>query len=207
LRHILWWIAVGADIAMIPIWLGFAVYYGVTRPRRQVVRRHARHVLVRGGVGLLLFAFVVFRPRWLLGPDGAFTRSWFYALPVAIAGLLLVAGGATLAVWARVNLGSMWSGRAEVGEGHRLIQHGAFAITRHPIYTGIFSMLFGTFLVTGAPGWLGLALLALSYHAWVASIEDRLMKDHFGQEWLEYRTRVGSILDLTGRTAWPEGRR
>jgi protein-S-isoprenylcysteine O-methyltransferase Ste14 len=44
----------------------------------------------------------------------------------------------------------MWSAVPAVKEGHRLRTSGPYAITRHPIYTGLLGMLLGTMLVAGA---------------------------------------------------------
>jgi len=193
--------AISVDLALVVIWIGGAAYYWLARPNRPVLRRHQRSAAVRIAVGALILAVALTRPAWLVGSEGVFSWRWFFLLPVAGLGLLLAAVGFGLAVWARINLGEFWSGRAEVKEGHRLIRHGAFAIVRHPIYVGIGLMLTGTFLVTGSPGWLGWMLVTLLYYAWRIGVEEQLMREQFGQQWLDYEVRVGRVLPRLVRAA------
>src|SRR5580704_16529934 len=51
-------------------------------------------------------------------------------------GLLMVAAGFVIAIWARVYLGSYWSGIITIKEGHKVIDTGPYRFVRHPIYTG-----------------------------------------------------------------------
>ena len=48
----------------------------------------------------------------------------------------------------------MWSAAPAVKEGHQLRTSGPYAITRHPIYTGLLGMLLGTLLAAGAGPWI-----------------------------------------------------
>lgn len=194
MQHVLNRIATSVDLALVVIWVGCAAYYWLAGSRRPVLRRHRRSVVARVAVGALILAVAVTKPAWLVGPEGLFPRSWFFLPPLAGLGLLLVTAGFALAVWARINLGELWSGHAEVKEGHRLIQHGAFAIVRHPIYIGISLMLVGTSLVAGSPGWLLVILVTLPYYTWRIGVEERLMREQFGQQWLDYQGRVGAVV-------------
>ena len=75
--------------------------------------------------------------------------------------LLVVSTGFT--IWARVRLGRMWSALAEQAQGtnHELRTDGPYAITRHPIYTGLLGMILGTVLLNG----LGVTLAFLAVGA------------------------------------------
>lgn len=44
----------------------------------------------------------------------------------------------------------MWSVAPEGGGDHRLRTSGPYAVTRHPIYTGLLGMLLGSSLLTGS---------------------------------------------------------
>jgi len=202
LQQLLKSIIIGADLALAMVWIGFAAYYGLARPRRPVLRRHQGDAAARIVVAVLLLAIAVTRPAWLVGPAGPFSKSWFFLPPLAGFGLLLAAAGFALAVWARLNLGELWSGQAAaVKQGHRLIQHGAFAVVRHPIYVGIGAMFAGTFLVTGSPGWLGVVLVTFAYWAWRVGVEERLMREQFGEQWLDYQARVGAVVPRLAQPA------
>jgi protein-S-isoprenylcysteine O-methyltransferase Ste14 len=64
-------------------------------------------------------------------------------------GLAITIAGCLFAVWARITLGSNWSGRATVKAAHELIVTGPYALARHPIYTGLLSAALGTGLAAG----------------------------------------------------------
>ncbi|MFI5156936.1 MAG: methyltransferase family protein [Chitinophagales bacterium] len=68
---------------------------------------------------------------------------------IYIAGLCISAAGMVMAVIARQWLGSNWSATVTVKKDHDLIQTGPYAITRHPIYTGMFFGLAGAVIILG----------------------------------------------------------
>jgi|KBSSwiStaDraftv2_1062776.scaffolds.fasta_scaffold09171_12 protein-S-isoprenylcysteine O-methyltransferase Ste14 len=73
-------------------------------------------------------------------------------IPVVVAGVAL--GGADHLGFCLQLVGAYRVGLAVVGDitrkpGHEVIDRGAFAIVRHPIYTGILLAVFGTLLVKG----------------------------------------------------------
>lgn len=132
---------------------------------------------------------------------GSFThRTWMSAsfVPhthsVELAGLVLTAAGCIFAVWARMTLGSNWSGRATVKAGHELIVKGPYALVRHPIYTGFLLALAGTVLASSQ--WrsligFGVIVLALLVKM---SQEESLMMQTFPQDYAEYRRRVKALI-------------
>jgi protein-S-isoprenylcysteine O-methyltransferase Ste14 len=73
-------------------------------------------------------------------------------------GLVLLVVSTVFAIWARLSLGRMWSASPNVlQDHHELRTDGPYAITRHPIYTGLLGMLLGTALLNG----LGVSLAIL----------------------------------------------
>ena len=115
-------------------------------------------------------------------------------LLVAIAGAL--AGGADWLVFRAVRgLGRQWSLDARVLADHQLVTTGAYAIVRHPIYTGIYALLavtgfaFSTWgaLLTAIPVfWLGTNLRVAS--------EERLLRATFGDAYDAYVARVPAVV-------------
>jgi protein-S-isoprenylcysteine O-methyltransferase Ste14 len=193
-------VVIGAYLALVMVWTVSVAYYWLARPRRPVLHWYRGDILWRIVWVVAMLAVAVVKPVWLVGST-PLRRSWFFLPPLAGIGLLLMAAGLALAVWARLNLGEMWSAQAVVREGHRLIQHGAFAVVRHPIYVGIGLMFAGTFLITGSPMWLIVALSAFAYFAWRIALEERLMREQFGEQWLDYRARVGAVVPWRPRPA------
>ncbi|GGP72030.1 methyltransferase family protein [Saccharothrix coeruleofusca] len=104
----------------------------------------------------------------------------------------------TFTVWARIALGAMWTPLPSVRSDHVLRTDGPYAITRHPIYTGVLGMLLCTALII-QHGW-ALAAFGLAAVTLRAKIhrEERLLCEVFGQAYESYRARVPRLLPLGG---------
>ena len=119
-------------------------------------------------------------------------------IPRAAAALWLGAAicilGLLLALWSRATLGRNWSGVAGVKEDHELIQHGPYALVRHPIYTALLTMFIGTEIVIGsAGGIIGFFLLYAAFRQKLMQ-EERFMLRQFPQAYADYTRRVGRLL-------------
>ena len=68
---------------------------------------------------------------------------------VRILGLAILLGSTAFTLWARVALGTMWSSSPTVKIEHQLRTDGPYAVTRHPIYTGLLGIMLGTVLLVG----------------------------------------------------------
>jgi protein-S-isoprenylcysteine O-methyltransferase Ste14 len=131
---------------------------------------------------------------------GSLPSSWLSAriLPrsqmLDIVGITFTFGGCLFAIWARIVLGSNWSGRITVKEGHELTIAGPYAVVRHPIYTGLLLAALGTGITIGeARCILGFALLILAFVGKIGR-EDRLMLEIFPQAYPAYRLRVKALI-------------
>lgn len=116
------------------------------------------------------------------------------ASAVRIAGLVVLVAFTAFTIWARVALGTMWSTEAVAKSHHELRTGGPYAITRHPIYTGLVGMLLGTALAVGLGVWtmlfvLGLIVAEVKIHA-----EERLLGDVFPTAYAEYRRKVPQLV-------------
>ena len=117
-------------------------------------------------------------------------------LDTAIAGLVITVLGLGFASWARIILGRMWSGQVTLKEGHVIVDHGPYALARHPIYTGILLALAGSALARDTvAGYLGLAITAVGLVLKLGQ-EERLLIGHFGAPYEEYRRRVKGLVPL-----------
>jgi len=110
------------------------------------------------------------------------------------AGAALAIAGCAFAIWARITLGSNWSGRATVKAGHELITRGPYALARHPIYTGLIAAILGSVLVIGQ--WRAITGAAIIVFAFLVKIsqEERLMMQTFPEAYPLYRQRVKALL-------------
>ena len=121
-------------------------------------------------------------------------RLWHGSFIRAVAMLALEVAGIAFAIWAREHLGALWSGRVTLKEDHRIIKSGPYGIVRHPIYTGIFFGLLAVVIVRGEiTGFIGLALF-LAGIARKIQMEERLLVEHFGDEYRQYRKEVRALI-------------
>ncbi len=101
--------------------------------------------------------------------------------------------GVGVAVWARVHLGRNWSPRPAVKEQHELVTSGPYAYVRHPIYTGLILMAFGTAL-TGSIWGIGVLVAASLVFISRIGREEKIMRELFPNEYPEYRKRTKRLV-------------
>lgn len=176
------WICWGLFFA---VWTAGIIYNMVKGPK--VEKRETRRF------PSLLLAFVVV---WLI--HKYFRRNPFLSMNfniplVKVAGSIILILFTILTIWARFKLGRMWSGTVTLKEEHKLRTDGPYSIVRHPIYTGILGMLVGTTLMFGAEGLLFL-ILVLVYILYKIRVEENLMIETFGEQYLDYKKRVPQLI-------------
>lgn len=144
-------------------------------------------------MALVLFGFLLLASDYVQG-------GWLgtHFLPTHPAteniGVAITMAGCLFAIWARITIGSNWSGRATVKAGHELIITGPYAVARHPIYTGILVGAFGTGLAEAE--WrclLGFTLIALVFAAKIGQ-EEKLMIETFPEAYRRYRQQVKALI-------------
>ena len=114
----------------------------------------------------------------------------------------LCAVGFAFAWWARLTLGDLWSGTVSKKVDHEIVDHGPYAVVRHPIYTGI---LFAAFVLAIQIGTLAslLGAVLLAIGLWMrAKVEERFLSAELSE---------GAYSNYLGRTPmlmpfWPKGR-
>jgi protein-S-isoprenylcysteine O-methyltransferase Ste14 len=153
---------------------------------------HERSRNLRGQAALIGVAAVcavvalLLRPYWQDLTTGV--------LWVQVPGLIVLVSSTVFTVWARLSLGTMWNFGPMLRDGHQLRTSGAYAVTRHPIYTGLIGMLLGTTLLNSFGRWIvilpaGLILLTFKAHQ-----EERLLLTAFPGEYEQYRRRVPQLV-------------
>jgi protein-S-isoprenylcysteine O-methyltransferase Ste14 len=113
---------------------------------------------------------------------------------VRVIGALVLIGSAVFAIRARLVLGRSWSVEPRVGTEADLRTEGPYAVTRHPIYTGLLGMLLGSAMLGG----LGQALV-LPAVGWVIAelkirSEERLLLATFPDTYHAYQRRVPRLI-------------
>ena len=178
--------AIGACWGVVAVvWLAGAIYNASRGPKERTRARFIPGIVI----AVVLVSVVI---RAAPTPDWhalAVHARWVHALGFAI---LLVSTAFTL--WARLALGTMWSASPIVKETHELRTHGPYAVTRHPIYTGLVGMLLGTSLLAGLGQWAllfpaGVVVAEIKIH-----MEERLMAATFPDAYPRYRREVPQLI-------------
>ncbi len=184
-----------ARVAIVVLaWLALAIVIAI---RRQASRKPDQHRAPRSLAGLALqglgfalqFSFQnnsVFSPlrppTWLLG------LTWFL-------GVLILAFSVFLMDCSLHALGEQWSLTARILEKHQLIRRGPYRFLRHPIYAAMLGMLLGSGLL--ASHWTALAGGVFFYGLGTRiriRLEERLLRDAFGQEYADYIRSVPALI-------------
>jgi protein-S-isoprenylcysteine O-methyltransferase Ste14 len=171
------------------VWVAGALYNASHVSRG---RTRSQFGLTAGDSGLILMAVVcaglaiVSRGYW---HDLAVGASW-----VRVLGLAALVASTAFTLWARFSLGTMWSVAPKVKGDRQLRTRGPYAVTRHPIYTGLLGMLLGTTLLSGIGQWIVLFPAGLIVFEVKIRMEERLMLATFPEEYPRYRRRVPQLV-------------
>ena len=125
-----------------------------------------------------------------------------------LSGLVLVAAGECLRLWAVHHIGVVSRTRSDrLGP---LVATGPFGHVRNPLYLGNIALWLG-FSVSGGPLWLAplvLLVLALEYHA-IVRWEEELLSARLGDGYRAYLARVPrwmpTLRGTSARGAWAHG--
>ena len=179
---------IAAWIELFVCWIVWCVAF--VKPNRQAKGHEAikRAPSSRWGIGLVFVAFMLI---WIwLKPIG-------FQKPTACLVVSMIVGPiSVLLVWASAHeLGKQWRFEAALSADHRLIQTGPYRWIRHPIYTSMFGMLMATAAAyTWWPMWLAGALAFIAGTEVRVRAEDRLLEQHFQNEFRAYRSRVHAYI-------------
>jgi len=166
------------------VWL--IMWIGMKRAKKsETTWERAQHI-----VPVLVSFWLLFERQW----PTLNTRIMPEAPGILWAGVLLTALGVGVGVWARLSLGTNWSGMVTLKKDHELIRTGLYRWIRHPIYTGILVGFLGTELIKGqVRGLLGFVILLLSFY-FKARREENFLRQEFGEGFDEHARHTGMFL-------------
>ena len=175
------------------LWIGFVLSWIAAMPWSSAAEKRAglnrelayRIVLVTGGV-------IFFIPAH--GYEGPL-RLWWLPFQAVWPMVWTIALGFAFAWWARIWLGSLWSGQVTKKADHRVVDTGPYAIVRHPIYTGILLAVYATAALKGTVlGIAGAAIITLGL--WMkARLEEGWLREELGADAYDsYRRRVPMLM-------------
>ena len=197
------------DLAIHLAWLGFFFSWWLAAFwRRRTARRppswqeivHLAPTIL--GFGLLFSTHaevsapwiqVLYRSRASIEP----IRVWETPFEAAWAAFGLVIVGFLFCWWARLHLGSLWSGNITVKEGHRVVDTGPYRLVRHPIYTGLILAAVATAAEKATLLALAGAVL-ITFGFWLkARFEERFLRSELGHEAYDaYARRTRMLVPL-----------
>ena len=173
----------------------------VRLPRRQhtgwktnwpAMRRHPMDTIALLGCTFsMMLALILYigLPTWI-----AFAQLQL-PLWLRILGTLVALSAAALLTWADKTLGDNLSVTLQVKRDHSLITTGPYRVIRHPVYAAGMLFFIGTSLA--ASNWIVALLLIGSFtllYAQRLPQEERMMVEHFGDQYRDYMESTGRLI-------------
>ncbi|MBP1705124.1 MAG: isoprenylcysteine carboxylmethyltransferase family protein [Chloroflexi bacterium] len=111
-----------------------------------------------------------------------------------LVGIAAVMAAGLLALWGLRSIGGAMSSQAEIRTDTRLVTTGAFGLVRHPLYLSIILIWAGASVALLS--WFMAACTIVLVPLFVARsrLEERLLVDHFGDEYRRYAERVPMLV-------------
>ena len=175
-------------------WLLAAIWSSRAQSRAGLAREFPNRAVTVAGA-LLIFRYMGEREPFL-------PVSWDVSDTIGWSLFAFVLAGMAFAWWARLHLGTLWSGTVTRKSDHRIVDTGPYALVRHPIYTGILFSLLATALQRGAlEPLIGVLLMFIGF--WMkARLEEEFLREGLGAEaYDQYRARVPMLIPFTKRAA------
>ena len=136
--------------------------------------------------GYLVLVLSVLRAHVVTEP------AWRIALSILFFAL------ASLLSWTSARtLGRFLRFEAALDDDHQLVRRGPYRIVRHPIYASMLCIFLGIAAILATPASLAVALaLFITGTEIRVRIEDKLLAEHFGEEFAEYRRTTPAYVPL-----------
>jgi protein-S-isoprenylcysteine O-methyltransferase Ste14 len=187
-------IATGVSVAR-TIWVVFGFLRTLARPSASVD--------IKWDLPLFLVAPEVVLPAiaalWLFYSNGADPPYALARMLGALFGAGLALGGLALTIWSWLSLPSVGTGHYLL-KGQSLVMKGAYGVVRHPIYAGAFLIWFGLAAAyTSGPALLVTVLYVIPAYVLNIRGEEQMMLSRYGDEYREYRRRVGGFIPRIGK--------
>jgi protein-S-isoprenylcysteine O-methyltransferase Ste14 len=177
-----------AVVELTVCWVIWALSFVAAKKRAAGQKKAARSPRSRWGIVLQMIGFSCVFVRALPVGFEKSTASLIVSMMIAPLPVLLA--------WAATrHLGKQWQFEAAVNEDHELIQTGPYAWVRHPIYTSMLGLLLAAgAALTWWPMFVAGVVFFLIGTGIRVRLEDRLLADRFGEQFLAYRARVRAFI-------------
>ena len=144
------------------------------------------------GEGWVVLQSILLAGVLLAGLEGG---AWSGAVRMvtSLIGIALILAGVGLAARGALDLGSGLTPLPRPGANARLVESGAYALARHPIYGGIVIAAFGWGLLTASPLALGGAAVTLVFFDLKSRREEAWLDERF-EGYRSYRARTRRLI-------------
>jgi protein-S-isoprenylcysteine O-methyltransferase Ste14 len=121
-----------------------------------------------------------------------------------LAGLVVAMAGIVLTLLAQLSMGDSWRIGVDEGERTALVDRGAFAVVRNPIFSAMVVTAVGlAAMVPNVLSVIGLVALLVALELQVRVIEEPYLRTVHGGSYERYASRVGRFVPGVGRLAMP----
>jgi protein-S-isoprenylcysteine O-methyltransferase Ste14 len=146
-----------------------------------------------GDLGQLIL-LILFLVVWV-GDSFVLHLTTFLSTYVPLALRLLLAGLALAAAFFLVKSGHVVISHGKHGRlPDALVMTGAFRYVRHPLYLGCLLVYFGLTVATASLISLAVLAIIFRFYNFLATYEENLLEDMFGESYLIYKQKTGRWL-------------
>ncbi len=164
-----------------------------TGPPARVQREDRFTRTLRMGFSVTLAGLVTLYGFWHVFGWFRWMGRFQIPLPDPVRWAAAAAAAAALLMLMRIHrdLGDGFSVRLRVRADHDLVTDGLYAHVRHPMYAALSAFFLSASILSGH-GLIALCGVALTVLLWSRTVgEERMMEEHFGDAYREYRARTG----------------
>lgn len=194
MEQVSYYTSAGAFSVVIICWFAFLLTF-LLRKKPEKAKDAVK--LPKSWLGIALQG-AAYAPVWITHRTSAFSPfvpSYSINIALQIAAAALAIGAVFLTRSAIDELGKQWSLQARLVEDHQLVKTGSYNFVRHPIYSAMLADLIATGIVISHWAVLvpSIALFLIGTFIRI-EFEERLLKDAFGEEFREWRSRVPALV-------------
>jgi protein-S-isoprenylcysteine O-methyltransferase Ste14 len=183
----IYFIVVPCWAVLVLAWLKDANYHSCKVPSVQERRGWTTFLLIVIALAFLL-RLLLPKENWLWGYV-TFQVFWLQFI-----GAILLVAATVYALWVCWELRKIWSDSAGAKVGPGLYTTGPYRLSRHPIFTSILAMLVSSVLLLGLSPGVAYIMVWRIFFETKFTFEERLMKETFGEQYLEYQRRVPQVI-------------
>jgi protein-S-isoprenylcysteine O-methyltransferase Ste14 len=173
-------------LIIVALWTIFWIYwiYSAFKSKSNVSPFSLRSLLISRLIiiGVAAVSGIIFSTL----PESFRQDYMFKSPPLGVVGLLIFLLGMSVAIWARVIIGKNWGMPMTKKKQPELVTAGIYSYIRHPIYSGLLTMILGSTLIINN-SWLIVFVTALIYVIYSALTEEKNLTQEFGKKYLDYK--------------------